>query len=73
MSVILYLAIRGKYNGRNIKKKNNIYHTLSSVKCRVFPEMSMYLSILRFIFLSWAELKFVITRVGIPKDLRTAI
>lgn len=51
-SMILDLLIRGEYNGRNIKKKKNIYHTLSSVKCRVFPEMSTYLSILRFIFLS---------------------
>lgn len=46
---------------------------LSSVKSRVFPETSMYLSILRLVLLSWAELKFVITRVGIPSDLRTAI
>lgn len=45
---------------------------LSSVKSsRVRPKESTYLSTLRFLSVSWAELKLDTTRVAIPRHLRT--
>lgn len=46
---------------------------LSSVRSsRVLPKESTYLSTLRFLSVSWAELKLDTMRVAIPKHLRTA-
>lgn len=48
------------------------HHMLSSVRSsRVRPKESTYLSTLRFLSVSWAELKLDTTRVAIPKHLRT--
>ena len=45
---------------------------LSSVRSSsVRPKESTYLSTLRFLSVSWAELKLDTTRVAIPKHLRT--
>lgn len=45
---------------------------LSSVRSsRVRPKESTYLSTLKFLSVSWAELKLDTTRVAIPKHLRT--
>lgn len=45
---------------------------LSSVRSsNVRPNKSTYLSTLRFLSVSWAELKLDTTRVAIPKHLRT--
>lgn len=48
------------------------HHMLSSVRSsRVRPKKSTYLSTLKFLSVSWAELKLDTTRVAIPKHLRT--
>lgn len=48
------------------------HHMLSSVRSsRVRPKESTYLSTLRFLSVSWAELKLDTTRVAIPRHLRT--
>lgn len=48
------------------------HHMLSSVRSSsVRPNESTYLSTLRFLSVSWAELKLDTTRVAIPRHLRT--
>lgn len=45
---------------------------LSSVRSsKVRPKESTYLSTLKFLSVSWAELKLDTTRVAIPRHLRT--